>query len=585
MTDSTTSVAADWQPTVSADSIEPGTMSVWKKDGEVLVICKTDDGEFSALDNRCPHEGYPLNSGDLKGTALTCSWHNWKFNVRSGACTLGEEGVRSYPVRVRDGLVEVDLAQPDPSETWPDLLDSFEVGLRKHQVARSARDGVRLLQAGYRPEQLLIRVALYDARHAEYGTTHATPVAADGARFLNRYQGLDAMYAIAPAVDMCGEANRLRPRRERPAPIGGEDLDSLRAAVEGEEVSRALGILRGAFDAGRTRQEIDTWMFAVLSDHFLSFGHPLIYFIKLQELLSVAGDAEAEELYEGLLFSVCNSTREDTLPYMKGYKERFQAFQAAQGPNWRATREGASEVTQPLADRVRDAALHGSTNEALDSLTQALEGGASLEQIASALVAAAAQRLLRFNLALDTNPRVAETWLWASHRLTFASAVRNAVQRFDHKLAVHFLVQAMGFVHSGRAMDLPVDEWPTPSAETMDVQAVLTAVAAQDSERAMAGTLGLLGDSSTRRELQEALEDLCLNDPLVRPIVVAHAIKTVVVAFEEFDAALNSVDRAIPILATVRMLSSPIQERRIHDAVYHSIQWVGKGIMPKKLTQ
>jgi hypothetical protein len=150
---------------------------------------------------------------------------------------------------------------------------------------------------------------------------------------------------------------------------------------------------------------------------------------------------------------------------------------------------------------------------------------------------------------------------------------------------VHFLVQAMGFVHSGRAMDLPVDEWPTPSAETMDVQAVLTAVAAQDSERAMAGTLGLLGDSSTRRELQEALEDLCLNDPLVRPIVVAHAIKTVVVAFEEFDAALNSVDRAIPILATVRMLSSPIQERRIHDAVYHSIQWVGKGIMPKKLTQ
>ncbi len=580
--------AANWQATLDLDELKTGGMSVWKQDGQQIVLCRTEEDEVFALDNRCPHEGYPLNTGDLNGCALTCCWHNWKFDVRSGACTMGEESVRSFPVRVVDGTVEVDLAEPDPSAAWPDLLKSFDEGLRKHQVARSVRDGVRLLQKGFDPQRLLACIALYDARHGEYGSTHATPIAADAGRLLERYTNLKAMYPIAVAIDMCGDANRLRPARSRPDAIPGGDLDGLRKAVEAEQVPRALGLLRGAFDAGVALPEIDRWMFTLISDHFLNFGHDLIYLTKVQELLQrlvpQAGDRELiEEIYGGLLYSICTGTREDSLPYMQGYMTRFAEFETQQAQAWAPARTGPGNPA--LAEWVRTAALDGSLKDAVQRLTEALACGTSLEQLARALVSAAATRLLRFNVALDTDPSVAETWLWATHRLTFACAARLAVERMDDPRAVHFLLQSLAFTHSGRGMDLPPDERSEALAQPMELDEVLQAIGAQDCSRALAGTLHHLDDPSRRQALREALEDLCLSDSLVRPIVVVHAIKTLVVAFEEYEVAADSPGRALPVLATVRMLSSPIQERRIREAVQRSIEWVGEGKMPRKLTQ
>jgi len=47
----------------------------------------------------------PLSEGTLKDDVLTCDWHNWKFNLRDGACVHGGEDVRLYPIRVEDGGV------------------------------------------------------------------------------------------------------------------------------------------------------------------------------------------------------------------------------------------------------------------------------------------------------------------------------------------------------------------------------------------------------------------------------------------------------------------------------------------------
>ena len=96
---------------------EQPQISTFKHGQHQLCVMNTDDG-FHAVDNRCPHEGYPLASGDLKGCVLTCAWHNWKFDARSGECTLGGEDVRVYPTRIGDdGTLEVDLADPDSSTT------------------------------------------------------------------------------------------------------------------------------------------------------------------------------------------------------------------------------------------------------------------------------------------------------------------------------------------------------------------------------------------------------------------------------------------------------------------------------------
>jgi nitrite reductase/ring-hydroxylating ferredoxin subunit len=578
--DSTTGGAL-WHPTLPLNELAPGTLIAWKHDGRQLVLVHTEAGQVHALDNRCPHEGYPLSTGDLKGRALTCCWHNWKFDVTSGACLLGEEPVRSFPTRSRNGVIEVDLAEPDPRATWPGLLESFAAGLGQHQVARSARDGVRLLQSGFDPQALLARVALHDALHGEYGSTHALPVAADCGRFLTRYPGVNAMYAIAPAVDMCGEANQRLPLRERPAPLPGATCESLRAAVEAEDATLAEGLLRGAFEAGVPRAEIERWLFAVLSDHFLDFGHELIYLVKAQELFARAGDEHAAEIYGGLLYAILLGTREDTLPYMSGYFRRFASQEERLGELWRAAGRAQDIDTAPL----QNAVLDGSLDAAMGSLLGALEAGASLPQLARALVAAAAQRFFRYDLAIDPDPDISENWLWVTHRFTFASAVRNAVERFESPDAIRFLVQAVAFVHGGRRLDAQPEERLSVRERDLDVPQILAAIAARDAATAVGGTLAALSRPERLQSLREALEDLCLRDPLVRPIVVTHAIKTLVAAFEEYEALEGHPDRAWPLLACVRFLASPIIERRVFEQVRRSILWVAEGKMPRKLTQ
>jgi nitrite reductase/ring-hydroxylating ferredoxin subunit len=47
-------------------------------------------GTLYAIDNFCPHQGGPLADGWLDGTVVTCPWHAWCFELRTGKMTLGD---------------------------------------------------------------------------------------------------------------------------------------------------------------------------------------------------------------------------------------------------------------------------------------------------------------------------------------------------------------------------------------------------------------------------------------------------------------------------------------------------------------
>src|SRR5260221_814257 len=94
----------------------PDGVPVLKKAGNRRFVCVVVDAVVHALDDRCPHQGYPLSQGSVNGCVLTCDWHNWKFDLRSGACTFGGEAVRRYPTRVDGGRVHLDQAIDAPVE-------------------------------------------------------------------------------------------------------------------------------------------------------------------------------------------------------------------------------------------------------------------------------------------------------------------------------------------------------------------------------------------------------------------------------------------------------------------------------------
>jgi nitrite reductase/ring-hydroxylating ferredoxin subunit len=78
--------------------------------GERVVALYNVDGTFHALDGVCPHQGGPLGKGTLVGTVVTCPWHGWQFDVRSGQHQTSQSLCQPrLPVKVEGGKVLVDV--------------------------------------------------------------------------------------------------------------------------------------------------------------------------------------------------------------------------------------------------------------------------------------------------------------------------------------------------------------------------------------------------------------------------------------------------------------------------------------------
>ena len=82
---------------------------------EVLVLAH--DGDLHAFQNRCIHKQRELAKGVVLNGKLVCPGHQWAFALDSGYEAIKEECQPMFPVRVVDGIVEVDVTVPDPAPT------------------------------------------------------------------------------------------------------------------------------------------------------------------------------------------------------------------------------------------------------------------------------------------------------------------------------------------------------------------------------------------------------------------------------------------------------------------------------------
>jgi NAD(P)H-dependent nitrite reductase small subunit len=94
---------------IRAEELAPGQATSVMLEGKDVALFNVD-GSFHALENRCAHRAGPLAEGFLSGKVVFCPWHDWQFDVTTGAC-LNAPGflVRSFAVSVEDGDVLVDV--------------------------------------------------------------------------------------------------------------------------------------------------------------------------------------------------------------------------------------------------------------------------------------------------------------------------------------------------------------------------------------------------------------------------------------------------------------------------------------------
>ena len=122
---------------------------VVRGNGRQVLLIAAGERVF-AIANRCPHEGYPLSEGTLgPDCVLTCNWHNWKFDLRSGNALIGRDPVRTYHVAIRDGEIFVDLSDPPAEARMRRALDGLDKALEDNDMPRMAREVARLEHAGF----------------------------------------------------------------------------------------------------------------------------------------------------------------------------------------------------------------------------------------------------------------------------------------------------------------------------------------------------------------------------------------------------------------------------------------------------
>lgn len=563
-------MSSQWVPTFRLEQLQPGEARMVRHGTDRIAVFHLEDGELLATDDRCPHEGYPLCQGAVSGTVLTCCFHNYKFDLRSGACLLGDERVRTWPVRLVDGIVQLDVTPPDPAAELSRRWESLTTALLEDRIGQIAREVVRLLALGVPTRTLAAAAAAFDGARAPYGSSHALAVAADAPRLLD--EGLEAAGPLVIAFEIAARRSAQRaphPQAPRLDPGSPEDLaDRLLERVEAEDLPQAEGLLRGALRAGWGWPVLEPAFLRMASAHFLDYGHALIYATKVGDLLAHASEAQAADILCGLLRGIVWGTREDTLPAWRGWRRRVDAI-APRLPTWRG-----QDGPVPDPEALIATLLDGGSRAALDEVLALLEAGVGPGALARILSDAAARRLLRFDPRHDLDRSVQDSWLSATHVQTFCHAVRRALAMSDHPELVRLVLQATRMVAMTRPLDLPASEQALPAPTPGGADAVIAAIAAGDPTAAVAATLG-----TEPQALWAPLRELILADPVTRPIYAGHLIKQLVVAFED---AQELGDRR-PIAAVVRFLASPRQERTTARRVQEAIALVRDGAVPRVL--
>jgi hypothetical protein len=406
---------------------------------------------------------------------LTCHWHNWKFDLKTGATIYGGDKLRIYPVKVEDGVVWLDTRDPPAAERIERALQHLDQAMAEYDTARIARELARLGKAGAKPELALARAIQGTYARLRDGMTHAYAAAEAWLSLRDTLAGETPRLACATEALVYIAFDTLR---EKTYPFTAEhapwNAGDFAAAVESQDEDDAAALLNGALAQGLHFVDLEPALAAAALAHYNDFGHTLIYLMHVKRLIERLGTDVEKPLLLAWLRSLILATREDLLPDFRHYAHALAAWPVA------ARLINANPGTLPGAD-----AFEGQSVRRVLDATVAAAGNAPLD-LYFALMEAAARHLLRFDErhALRTDNSIADNvgWLDFTHALTFGHALRQQCAR-QPQLWPQGLLQLAMFVGRNSAYLDPdtsaqtaISEWAVTDETAFHQRAIATIV-------------------------------------------------------------------------------------------------------------
>lgn len=93
----------------SKDEIESGSGKVVDVNGDSIAILN-DNGKFFAISNTCAHMHGPLGEGSCDNGKVTCPWHGWTYDLKTGKNTFNPSiRLNVYEVQIKDDDILVNV--------------------------------------------------------------------------------------------------------------------------------------------------------------------------------------------------------------------------------------------------------------------------------------------------------------------------------------------------------------------------------------------------------------------------------------------------------------------------------------------
>ena len=433
--------------------------------GHAITVFPLGD-RFAAVDNRCPHMGFPLDRGTVSNGILTCHWHHARFDLSSGGTfDPFADDVRAFPVTVSGGRVWVDPRPPtsDPVERWSRRLeDGMEHNIRL-VIAKSVL-GLNSSSADYRTP--LIIGTRFGTTYSDSGWGAAMTMMTCSANILPHLYPEDRPLALYQGIRQVAAECAGRPPRfpVDPLPTGETRPEVfkewVRGFIEVRDMEGAERCLRTAIDLGISPREIAGMVFAAATDRvYLDGGHVLDFCNKAFELLDHIGWEHAGQVLTSLVQGIATARRSEELNSWRNPIDLSSMVREARSALPELWRQGAGSRGEwdgegPLVDTL----LADDPATTLEELRQAIRAGATAEQMGGAVAYAAFLRMARFHTSNEFGD-----WDTVHNTLTAANALHQALKRAPSVELLRAVFDTAISIYLDRFLNMPPQRMPEPN--------------------------------------------------------------------------------------------------------------------------
>jgi nitrite reductase/ring-hydroxylating ferredoxin subunit len=443
-------------------------------EGQAIALFYSETQVY-AIDNRCPHMGFPLLDGPCKEGIVTCPWHYARFDLASGGTfdSWADDG-RSYPVEIREAEVWVNIAPQ--IDLYQHHRQRLQDGLEQQISLVIAKSAIALLDLALDPAEVFQVGLAFGSLYSKGGwgsglsihtcLMNLLPYLDAEDRPLAMYQGLSAI-----ARDSGGSPPHFV---VHPLPSSTTDWDTIqnwfRQFIERRDAEAAERCLMTALDRGIDPAHIAGLLFAAATDHrYLDGGHSIDFINKALEALDAVNWQGAKTILASLIQGLASATRmEETNSWRypvdlvsileRSFKQIQPALEMGQ------TRRGQWKGQEPLIP-----ILLGEDPQAIaDCLLEALREGCTEEQLAIAVTYASALRVVRFSANNEHSD-----WDSAHHPFTFANAVHQGIHRIPSGELLRGVFDAAMSVYLNRFLNVPPTRLPDPNNKVAEPEKLL----------------------------------------------------------------------------------------------------------------